>query len=442
MARSATNLDVDTALLDAERRYSDSHRKSRAQIEQASAVLPGGNTRTILFFTPFPLVVQGSEGCRVTCIDGRTYIDFLGEYTAGLFGHSDPVIKAAIKQALDNGWAHGAHIENEAVLARAVCGRFPSIEKVRFTNSGTEANLMALTTARAFTGRSKIMAMRGGYHGGVLLFKNGPAPQNAPYPWVTGYFNDAERTTKEIAANAKDLAAVIVEPVQGAGGCIPAETSFLEALREACSKHGVVLIFDEVMTSRLSPGGVQEATGVIPDMTTLGKYIGGGCSFGGFGGRAGIMALYDPSRPDALGHAGTFNNNAITMAAGAAGMTKVYTPERAVQLNADGETLRGRLNAEAARRKLPVQVTGRGSMMAVQFRDGTIRNIDDAEAGNQTARSLLHIEMLERGFHIARRGMMNLSLPMGQAELDSVVKAFGDFLESNKRVLAALPRTW
>jgi glutamate-1-semialdehyde 2,1-aminomutase len=433
------NLDVDTALKLAEGRYTAAHPRSRAQIERAARSMPGGNTRTILFFQPFPLVVKRSEGCRIFDIDGNDYVDFLGEYTAGLFGHSDPTIKAAILAALDTGWVHGGHIESETVLAEAVCARFPSIERVRFTNSGTEANLMAITTARLHTQRSKVMVMRGGYHGGVLLFKTGTIPQNAPYPYVLGAYNDIDATVKKIEANAADLACVLIEPVQGSAGCIPAEPAFLQALRDACTQHGIVLIFDEVMTSRLAPGGLQEQHGVIPDMTTLGKYVGGGCSFGAFGGRAGIMALYDPYRSDAIAHAGTFNNNAMTMAAGVAAMTQVYTPARAEALNTMGDGLRARLNGEAAKRGLPVQVTGLGSMMNVHFRGGQIRNSDDAAASSDTARGLFHIEMLERGFHCARRGMINLSLPMGKPEIDGLVTAFADFLDAHTRVIRSLP---
>src|SRR5690606_12919704 len=161
---------------------------------------------------------------------GHAYVDFLGEYTAGLFGHSDPTIRAAIERALARGWVHGGHIEDEARLAAALCRRFPSLERVRFCNSGTEANLMALTTARVVTGRERIMAFPGGYHGGVLLFKDGPSRQNAPFPVVMGAYNDAERTLAAIEREAPELAAIIIEPMQGSGGCIPAERGFLAAL--------------------------------------------------------------------------------------------------------------------------------------------------------------------------------------------------------------------
>ncbi len=366
------NFDLEAALADAERRYAERRPRSRAHIERASRSMPGGNTRSVLYFKPFPFVVRDSAGCRLSDLDDHDYVDFLGEYTAGLFGHSDPTIKTGIREALDSGWVLGGHIENEAILAEVLCARFPSLESVRFTNSGTQANLMALVTARVFTKRQKIMVFRGGYHGGVLLYKAGNAPQNVPFPIVFGRYNDVDATLAAIREHARDLAAVIVEPMQGSAGCIPAEPAFLQALREACSHHGIVLVFDEVMTSRLSPGGVQQALGITPDLTTLGKYIGGGAPFGAFGGRLDLMGLYDPSRQDALAHAGTFNNNVITMAAGVAAMTKVLTSDRIDRINASGETLRSRLNELVERRSLPVQFTGRGSMMNIHFRNGAI----------------------------------------------------------------------
>lgn len=430
-------LNLDAALADAELRYAAGRSRSREQIERASKSLPGGNSRTVLFYKPFPIVVAKSSGCRLWDLDGNEYVDFLGEYTAGLFGHSDPVIKEAIQSVLESGWAHGGHIENEANLAEILCSRFPSLDRVRFCNSGTEANLMAITTARVFTKRDKIMFFRGGYHGGVLIFKTGSGPQNAPYPVVLGEYNNAERAAELINAHGNELAAVVVEPFQGSAGCIPADREFLQALRDACSRYGIVLIFDEVMSSRLAPGGLQEVLGITPDMTTLGKYIGGGASFGAFGGRADIMAIYDPYRPDALSHAGTFNNNAITMAAGVAAMSKVYTPERAREFNAHGDSFRKRLMDIVASRGLPIQFTGCGSLTNIHFSKSPIRTVADADASNQTAKSLLHIAMMLRGYYCARRGMINLSLPMTQIETDGFIEAFEDFLTSYSNILVS-----
>lgn len=435
MPTERVNFDLDAALVEAERRYAERNPTSRTAIDRARSYLPGGNTRTVIFYPPFPIVVARSEGARIWDLDGHAYTDFLGEYTAGLFGHSDPTIRAAVEDALARGWVHGGHIENEARLAAALCRRFPSLERVRFCNSGTEANLMALTTARAVSGREKIMVFQGGYHGGVLLFKNGASRQNAPFPFVLGAYNDAERTLAALEREAKDLAAVIIEPMQGSGGCIPAEPQFLASLREACTRHGTILIFDEVMTSRLGTAGLQGLTRVTPDMTTLGKYVGGGLPFGAFGGRADIMDRFDPLRLDALVHAGTFNNNALTMAAGVAAMTEVYTEERAAALTRSGEAFRARLNSISRERRLPVQATGIGSMMTVHFVDGPVRSAADLADGSEAAKALFHLEMLARGQHIARRGMVNLSLPMTERDLDGFADAFAGFLDEYAPVL-------
>lgn len=430
------NLDLAGAVELAERRYAEAHPASRAHIERAGVSLPGGNTRTVIHVRPFPFVVARSEGASLHDIDGHRYRDFLGEYTAGLFGHSDPTIKQAVRDALDKGWVHGAHIREESTLAEALTARFPSLDLVRFCNSGTEANLMAIVTARVFTGRDKIMVFEGGYHGGVLKYGDGPAPTNAPFPLVLGTYNDADRAAALIAEHGDELAAVLVEPMQGAAGCLPGTPEFLGALREACTAHGVLLIFDEVMTSRLAGGGLQAALGVTPDLTTLGKYIGGGLPLGAFGGRAEIMRLYDPTDPKALGHAGTFNNNQLSMAAGAAAMTQVYRPETAERLSRDGEAFRARLNARAAAAGAPVQVTGCGSMMSVHFARGPLRSIADARRAPDGAAHLFHHEMLARGIYCADRGMINLSLPMTPEDLDACEEAFVLFLEEHGALLA------
>ena len=196
-----------------------------------------------------------------------------------------------------------------------------------------------------------------------------------------------------------------------------------------------MLIFDEVMTSRLSPGGLQEAVGVIPDMTTLGKYVGGGMSFGAFGGRADLMSLFDPRQPDALPHAGTFNNNVLTMAAGIAALSEVYTPAAAARLNADGDALRERLNAVARRHDVAMQVTGRGSMLSFHMMRGPIRSPADAAKGNMAARELLFFDLQKAGIWIARRGMMALCLPLTPADHDHLVAAVEDFVTTHAALL-------
>ncbi|MCC7272011.1 MAG: aspartate aminotransferase family protein [Alphaproteobacteria bacterium] len=430
------NTDLDSALAEARAEFAARNPRSAARQKEAAEVMPGGNTRTVIYYPPFPLAVVKGEGQRLWDADGHEYRDFLGEYTAGLYGHSHPAIMKAIRGALDLGIALGGPNLVEARLAKLVCDRFPSIDRVRFTNSGTEGNLLAVSAARAFTNRSKILVMEGGYHGGVFYF-SGPTPLNAPFPFVFGRYNDIEATTKVIREHAADLAAVIVEPMMGGGGCIPADDAFLAALRSEATKAGALLIFDEVMTSRLSPGGIQQLSGITPDLTSLGKYIGGGLTFGAFGGRADIMDHFDPARPDAWPHAGTFNNNILTMSAGVAGLTEVYPPEVAVALNARGDALRERLNAVCRAKGLPAQFTGRGSMMNIHFGWEPVRGPEGAKRTPQALRDLFHMDLLARGIYLARRGMINLSVPMTDGDFDALVAAVDEVLTVRGPVILA-----
>jgi glutamate-1-semialdehyde 2,1-aminomutase len=393
--------------------------------------MPGGNTRTVLHYAPFPLAMARAEGCRMWDLDGREYIDFLGEYTAGLYGHSHPMIRAALDRALDNGISFGASNIIEARFARAVCDRF-GLQRVRFTNSGTEANLLAISLGRIFTRRQKVLVFNGGYHGAVFGFAGGGSPINVPFDYVVAPYNDIERTRALIT---DELALVILEPMIGSGGCIAASSEFLQMLRQETTRVGALLVLDEVMTSRLAPGGLQSVVGVKPDLTTLGKYIGGGMSFGAFGGRAEIMDLFDPRRVDALPHAGTFNNNVLTMTAGLTGLTEIYTPEAAVALNARGETLRGRLNELCAAADAPIQFTGIGSMLGVHTMRGPVTNPELAAKADPKLKELFFFDMLAHGFWLARRGMMTVSLPIGEAECDALVAAVEEFLSVRRSLL-------
>jgi glutamate-1-semialdehyde 2,1-aminomutase len=425
------NTDIDVALNSAKEAYVTSAPASLARYVEATTVMPGGNTRTVLHYAPFPLAMARAEGCRLWDVDGREYIDFLGEYTAGLYGHSHPVIRAAVDRALDNGISFGASNMTEARFARAVCNRF-GLERVRFTNSGTEANLLAISLGRIFTRRSKVMVFNGGYHGAVFGFAGGGSPINAPFEYIVAPYNDIERTRSLIT---DDLALVILEPMIGSGGCIAASADFLAMLRQQTTRVGALLILDEVMTSRLAPGGLQSIMGVKPDLTTFGKYIGGGMSFGAFGGRADIMDLFDPRRADALPHAGTFNNNVLTMSAGLTGLTEVYTPQAAEALNARGETLRAKLNALCRVANAPLQFTGIGSMLAVHTMRGPVTCPEDAARSDPKLKELFFFDMLAHGIWLARRGMMTLSLPIGDAECDALAAAVEEFLSVRRSLL-------
>jgi glutamate-1-semialdehyde 2,1-aminomutase len=427
--------DLSLALNEVGARYRERHPNSASRHEYAARHMPGGNTRTVLHFSPFPLTFARGRGNRLTDVDGFEYLDLLGEYSAGLYGHSHPVIQAALRRAIDDGLTLGGPNVYEARLAEAIGARFASIELIRFTNSGTEANLMALSAARAmYPDRSRIVVFEGGYHGGVFYFRRGASRLNAPFDWLIGSYNDVPGTRALLRSHAGQIAAVMVEPLQG-GGCMPGSAEFLGMLREECSAQGSVLIFDEVMTSRLSPSGLQGLLGIRPDMTTLGKYLGGGASFGAFGGRRDLMARFDPDARDAFEHAGTFNNNVLSMAAGLAGLTEVFTPPEAGRINALGERLRARLNAVGGAHAVPFRATGRGSLIGMHF------NVDveqgdaapgdvapgDEEGVKAVIERLFHLEMIERGYYFGRRGYIALSLPTTEADCDGLIQAVGDF---------------
>jgi glutamate-1-semialdehyde 2,1-aminomutase len=425
---------LDTALKDAMDGFAAKRPKTRAMHERAAHVMPGGNTRTVLFTEPFPIRVASGEGASLTDIDGHSYLDLLGEYSAGIYGHSHPRILEACRAALDKGLNFGGHHADEVRLAEVVTSRF-NLDLVRFTNSGTEANMMALAAARCFTGAKKIMPMLGGYHGGTLYFSHGASPVNAPFDCVMGEYNDVAATQKLIAENAGELAAVILEPMLGGGGCIPASRAFLEMLREETAARGIVLIFDEVMTSRLHPGGLSARLGLEPDLKTLGKYVGGGMSFGAFGGRRDIMALFDPSRPDALPHAGTFNNNTLTMAVGSVAMTEIYTPEACAALNARGDRLRERLNDLFMRYQVRMKAMGQGSMIAIHPTAGEIATPHDLDATDKRLRQLLFLDLLEQGVYMAERGFMALSLMVTDEDCDRVVSAVEHHITERRELL-------
>jgi glutamate-1-semialdehyde 2,1-aminomutase len=430
MTANPINIDITAALTEAEEQYRARNPKSFARHREACAVMPGGNTRSAIHVDPFPLTITRGEGARLWDLDGHEYADFLSEFTAGIYGHSHPAIRHAIEAALDDGLNFGAHNAIEAQFAAAICARFPSIDLVRFTNSGTEANLMAVSAARAITGRPKILVFSGGYHGGVFYFRGHGSRLNAPFDYLLGRYNDLPAVEELVRPHRAELAAILVEPMQGTTGCIPAERSFLGGLRALASETGALLIFDEVMTSRLAPGGLQEAHSILPDLTTLGKYVGGGMSFGAFGGRADLMERFDPRRPDALQHAGTFNNNVLTMSAGLAGLTEIYTPERARALNDFGDRLRERLNGIARRHRLAMQFTGLGSMLSVHMTDRPIQSQEDAERGNAAQRDLFWFDLTARGIWFAKRGMFALSIALDEADADKLAEAVDEFTET------------
>ena len=426
MTATDERTNLDTALTEARERYVAQRPVGAAMHAEAREVMPGGNTRTVLYHPPFPMRISHGHAQRVIDVDGHEYVDMLGEYTAGLYGHSQKVVLDAVRAALDNGISLAGHNVYEARLAREIVDRFPALELVRFTNSGTEANLMAIALARVVTGRPGIAVMRGGYHGGLLYFGGGGSPVNAPYEAIVLDYNDVEGARASIREHADRLAAVVVEPVLGSGGVIPATREFLQALQEEARAHGVLLILDEVMTSRLSPSGAAPLFGLTPDLLTLGKYLGGGLSFGAFGGRADLMGRFDPSQPGALPHAGTFNNNVLSMAAGLAGLTQVLDDARLEALNARGDRLRAELQRVMAPHGWTA--TGMGSMVGFHPVPGPVSSPADIAGADDRRRELLFLDLLERGFYVAPRGFIALSIEVTDDDVDEFVAAVAEAL--------------
>ncbi len=400
----------------AERRPTSAHLAARA-----AEVLPGGSTRSVLDFAPFPFRVAHAEGARLTDVDGHTYVDLLGDYSAGLLGHRPESIRRAVTAALESGWSFGATHRDEIRLAELVCDRFPAIDQVRFTNSGTEANLMAVNLARHATGRDEVLVFDGAYHGGLLYFGAGGEALQAPFRFHRCSYNDLDSVDTVLREHGDRIAIALVEPMLGAGGCIPSRPGFLEGLRARCERAGVLLCFDEVMTSRMSAGGAQQRLGLRPDLTTLGKYLAGGLTFGAFGGRADLMAAFDPAAGGSLTHGGTFNNNPVSMAAGVAAMEHELTADRSERLFVTGEHLRRRL--DEALLDTPVSASGWGSLLGLHPTRHEITRPDDLRAVDGRLRELLFFGALERGCYFAPRGYLALSVELTAADLDRFVDA-------------------
>ncbi|AEO67628.1 uncharacterized protein THITE_2078396 [Thermothielavioides terrestris NRRL 8126] len=438
------------ALRAAEARFVANNPLSQAQHNLAVASLPGGNTRTLLHTAPFPITMQRGEGAHLWDVDGHKYVDLAGDLSAGLLGHSHPTVQRALHAALaETGLSLGATTPHERRHAALLSARF-GLARVRFTTSGTEANLHALAAARRFTGKRGGVVFAGGYHGGVL--RDGAAlgggavvdglPDNTVDKRdfvVVRRYNDlamARRVIEAVAARG-ELAAVLVEAMQGAGGVIPGRSEFLLGVRAAARENGALFILDEVMTSRLAPGGLGAALGLSPDLVTLGKYLGGGLPFGAFGGREDVMAVYDPRLAGAMAHSGTFNNNTLAMCAGYAALKEAYTPEVCVSFNERGDRFREKLRDVARGTRL--SITGRGSLIGLHFTEDGLEDIECAEdiKGKERPdlRDLFWFEMLEAGFWTTRRGFLALILETENEELDAFVEAVRDFLERHRQLM-------
>lgn len=421
-----------------EDRYRTTTPKSAQLFERAVRSLPGGNTRTTVFFQPYPFYFHHGAGCRVYDVDGNERIDFINNYTSLILGHAHPKVTEAVQRQLTLGASAAAPSELEVRLAEVIKSRLPSMELLRFTNSGTEGTMLAIRAARAFTGREKIAKFEGGYHGthdyaavdvsAAGAVASGSETKNAGIPLAVANtivslpLNDRDGVERIVSRHCDSLAALIIEPIVGAGGILLPEEGFLEFLRDITRRYGVVLIFDEVISFRVGFNGAQGHFGVKPDLTTLGKIIGGGFAVGAFGGRADIMSLFDPRQPNHIGHGGTFNAHPVTMAAGLATLEEM-TPAAYERLATMGADLSAKLVALFASVGIPAQVNQIGSLFNMHFADRPVTNYAAVQAADRRLQRDLYVAALNHGIAFTGRGMGCLSTPMGEREIDAFVDA-------------------
>lgn len=425
--------------------------RSAEIMQRGKVVFPGGDTRASAHFSPYPLVMERGEGCHLYDVDGHEFLDFMNNFTSLIHGHAHPETVKAITHQAPLGCAFAAPSSSQIELAELIVSRVPSIEQMRFCSSGSEATLMALRCSRAISGRQKIMKMEGGYHGSYELAE----VSLVPVPGVRGDidhpnsipvdksfpdsvlndtvicpYNEPDLARALINEHANDLAAVIVEPILGSMGMIPATTEFLQALRDETTRNDIILIFDEVIALRQSGGGEQERHGVIPDLTCMGKIIGGGLPVGGIGGNKDLMQVFNPDAKDTVMHASTFSGNAMTMAAGLASMSN-FTGEDSLRINALGDRLRNGFNGILNQHGIKGQAVGSGSLSNIILSSDPIHDARDALQGMTAAGqigALLHLGMLRNGVVSASRLMYCISTAMDEKHVDQAVTALSETL--------------
>ena len=434
--------------------------QSAVLAERASHVFPGGDTRSSAHYSPYPLVMENASGCRIQTVDGHELIDFMNNFTSLIHGHARPDVVAAVQAQVAKGSAYAATSLGQIELAERIVERVDSIEQLRFTSSGTEGTLMALRCARAATGRQKIMKMEGGYHGSYELAEvslapipgqagsldaptsnaiDGSFPDSVLGDTVVCPFNEPERARNLIRAHADELAAIIVEPVLGSMGMLPATPEFLRTLREEATAAGIVLVFDEVITYRLAVGGAQERYAVTPDLTCLGKIIGGGLPVGAVGGKRELMQLFSPAQERPVMHASTFSGNALTMAAGLAAID-AFDAEAVEKVNDLGDRLREGFDQAFLQSGIRGHATGVGSLVNVHLTDQTLNDSRDSLAAMIAAGHigrLLHLTMLRHGVSSASRLMYCTSTAMTDDDVDRAITAMHESLGELRPYIAA-----
>jgi len=418
--------------------------RSEDLFARAQRVIPGGVNSPVRAFKAVggtPLFIARAQGARVWDADGSAYLDYLGSWGPMILGHAHPAVVEAVARAARDGTSYGAPCAAEVELAERVTRLVPSMEKVRFVSSGTEATMSALRLARGFTGRRKFLKLEGCYHGhaDALLVAAGSGvatlgipgspgvPEGTVADTVVAPYNDTAAAERVFAEHGPDLAAVIVEPVAGNMGCVPPRDGYLAALRDLTRRHGALLVFDEVITGfRLGLGGAQAVYGIAPDLTCLGKIIGGGLPVGAYGGRADVMDRVAPSGP--VYQAGTLSGNPLAMAAGAATIDALERPGTYPRLEALTRRLCGGLERAAASAGVAVAVNRVASLFTVFFCAGPVTDYASAKTADTPAFARFFHGMLDRGFYLppAQLEAAFVSLAHSEADVDATIAAARD----------------
>jgi glutamate-1-semialdehyde 2,1-aminomutase len=395
--------------------------RSGALASRAERVMPGGDTRVAGYHAPYPLVLDSGEGSKVTDVDGNVYWDLSVNYTSLVHGHGFAPVQKAALAAIAKGTAWPARNIAQIELAEELVGRVESVEHVRFTNSGSEANILAMQIARVYTNRPRVLMARFGYHGCHEWFDQGSYPGFVHVPGADGAYlatyGDAENFEAVLGEHGHEIAAVFIEPVLGSAGIVAAPAEFYQRVRDAATAAGAIVVADEVITFRLASGGHQSVIGIRPDLTTFGKLIGGGFPVGAVGGRSDLMEICDP-RKMRLVHSGTFNGNPVTCAAGVVA-TRELTGERITAMANLGEQLERGLCAAALHHGVPFSIRRVGSLLNVFFTE------QPPEAAFVRTDSLLmsefHLAGMNHGLYFAGRGMLALSTQLTGEDIDDII---------------------
>ncbi len=421
----------------------------------ATKVMPGGNTRTTQWMEPYPFFAENAEGMYINDIDGNHYLDFMLNATTLILGHAHPDIVKTLTQQIQDGTVYSVPTDGQSKLADILVERVPSFEKVRFTNSGTEATMMAIMAARSFTKKTKIAKFEGGYHGthdhvSVSVYPKKEDLNTETHPGVPEYsyqpksilddvivlpYNDIEKSKELIHKFKDDLSCIIMEPIISNFGYLPLDLEFIKFIREITEELGIVLIFDEIQSFRVSSGGAQESFGVTPDMTTLGKIIGGGLPVGAFGGKDEIMELFDPTSSNYdIAHAGTFNGNPLTMEAGVTVMENL-TSNNFEKMNYLGDSLRSKLSSVFNEINLDVQVTGYGSLFGINFNKNKIKDYRSFLDNNSDMTKILFSYLRNKGILLQLKNAGALNILMTEKEIDYLVDSTREISSEMKDTL-------